>query len=59
MPKILAVDDSVTMRRVLELTFRGLDGFEVVTFDSGEQAFAHAQGSGADLVIPLPAITAS
>ena len=51
MPKILAVDDSVTMRRVLELTFRGLDGFEVVTFDSGEQAFAHAQGSGADLVI--------
>jgi CheY-like chemotaxis protein len=50
-PKILAVDDSVTMRRVLELTFRGLDGFEVVTFDSGEQAFAHAQGSGADLVI--------
>lgn len=51
MPKILAVDDSVTMRRVLELTFAGLDGFEVVTFDSGDAAIAHAQSNGADLVI--------
>lgn len=51
MPKILAVDDSVTMRRVLELTFHGLDGFDVVSFDSGDAAMAHAQANGADLVI--------
>jgi DNA-binding response OmpR family regulator len=50
-PKILAVDDSVTMRRVLELTFHGLDGFDVVSFDSGDAAMAHAQANGADLVI--------
>ena len=51
MPKILAVDDSATMRRVLELTFAGLDGYEVVSFDSGDAAIAHAQANGADLVI--------
>ncbi len=51
MPKILAVDDSVTMRRVLELTFAGLEGFEVVSFDNGDAALQHAQASGADLVI--------
>lgn len=51
MPKILAVDDSATMRRVLELTFTGLDGFEVVSFDSGDAAIAHAQAHGADLLI--------
>lgn len=51
MPKILAVDDSATMRRVLELTFHGLDGFEVVSFDSGDAAVRHAQQAGADLVI--------
>ncbi len=51
MPKILAVDDSATMRRVLELTFTGLEGFEVVSFDSGDAAFAHATSHGADLVI--------
>ncbi|MBX7196387.1 MAG: response regulator, partial [Sandaracinaceae bacterium] len=51
MPKILAVDDSVTMRRVLELTFAGLEGFEVASFDAGDAAIAHAQANGADLLI--------
>ncbi len=51
MPKILAVDDSVTMRKVIELTFQALDGFAVTTFDSAQAAIAHAQSSGADLVI--------
>jgi CheY-like chemotaxis protein len=50
-PKILAVDDSVTMRRVLELTFAGLDGFEVVSFGDGDAAIQHAEQHGADLVI--------
>ena len=51
MPKILAVDDSATMRQVIELTFRGLDGFEVKTFDSADQALQHAESSGADLIL--------
>ncbi|MBN8615792.1 MAG: response regulator, partial [Deltaproteobacteria bacterium] len=51
MPKILAVDDSATMRRVLELTFSGLEGFEVVSFDSGDAALSHAQSQGGDLLI--------
>lgn len=50
MPKILVVDDSVTMRRVLEYTFAGQEGFEVVTFDNGDAALA-AAGQGADLLI--------
>lgn len=51
MPKILAVDDSATMRRVLELTFAGIDGFDVVSFESSDAALAHASTQGADLVI--------
>lgn len=51
MPKILAVDDSATMRQVIDLTFRGLEGFEVKTFDSADQAIQHAESSGADLIL--------
>jgi len=50
-PKILAVDDSATMRQVIDLTFRGLDGFEVKTFDSADQAFQYAESAGADLIL--------
>lgn len=57
MPKILAVDDSATMRRVLELTFTGLDGFEVVSFDSGDAALAHASSHGGDLLIADASMT--
>lgn len=48
MPKILAVDDSVTMRRIVEMTFIGQD-IQVVTADGGESGL-HAS-SGADLII--------
>lgn len=51
MPKILAVDDSATMRRIYEMTFAGQDGFEVVTVDSGDAAVRHALERGADLVL--------
>jgi CheY-like chemotaxis protein len=50
-PKILAVDDSATMRRIYEMTFAGQDGFEVVTVDSGDAAVRHALERGADLVL--------
>ena len=50
MPKILAVDDSATMRRIYEMTFAGQDGYEVVAVESGEQA-ARAAAQGADLVL--------
>ena len=51
MPKILAVDDSATMRRIYEMTFAGQDGFEVVTVDTGDAAVRHALERGADLVL--------
>ena len=51
MPKILAVDDSATMRRIYEMTFAGQDGFEVVTVDTGDAAVRHALEQGADLVL--------
>lgn len=49
MPKILAVDDSVTMRRILEMTFIGQDGIQVVTADGGESGLNAM--AGADLII--------
>jgi CheY-like chemotaxis protein len=45
--KILAVDDSVTMRRILEMTFIGQDGIQVVSTDGHDAGAAN----GADLLI--------
>ncbi len=47
---LLAVDDSVTMRKVLEITFAGPD-FRVVTANSPDGAFAKLKTDQADLVI--------
>lgn len=49
MPKILAVDDSATMRRIYEMTFAGQSGYEVVTANGEEQALRNA--GGVDLVL--------
>jgi CheY-like chemotaxis protein len=49
LPKILAVDDSATMRRIYEMTFAGQSGYEVVTANGGEQALRSA--GGIDLVL--------
>lgn len=51
MPKILAVDDSATMRRIYEMTFAGQDGMEVVTVDSGDAAIRYVLERGADIVL--------
>jgi CheY-like chemotaxis protein len=50
-PKILAVDDSATMRRIYEMTFAGQDGMEVVTVDSGDAAIRYVMERGADIVL--------
>ncbi len=51
MPKtLLAVDDSVTMRKVLEITFSGED-FEVVTAESAQAALAKMSDKPAAVVI--------
>lgn len=47
--KILVVDDSATMRRVLEMTFAGEDA-HVTTVRSGEEALAKARELGPDVV---------
>ncbi len=48
--KILAADDSATMRKVLEMTFAG-EPVEIETVDSGEAAVERASQSSPDLVI--------
>ncbi|MFK7992408.1 MAG: response regulator [Sandaracinaceae bacterium] len=48
--KILAADDSATMRKVLEMTFAG-EAVELETVDSGEAAVERASKSPPDLVI--------
>ncbi len=50
MARIVAVDDSVTMRKVIELAFQG-EGHTVTTVASGEEALRLASERGADLVI--------
>ena len=51
MPKtLLAVDDSATMRKVLEITFGG-DDFQVVTADSRDKALAQLGGKPAVVLI--------
>src|SRR5262249_62099323 len=47
---LLAVDDSVTMRKVLEITFAGPD-FRVVTANSPDAAMQKLKGEKVDLVI--------
>jgi len=47
---ILAVDDSVTMRKILEITFAGTD-FHLVTVGSGDEAAGALRGGGIGLVI--------
>lgn len=47
---LLAVDDSVTMRKVLEITFAGPD-FRVVTANSPDAAMQKLKGDKFDLVI--------
>ena len=48
--RILAADDSATMRKVIELTFAG-EAVDVETVDSGEAALERAASSPPDLVI--------
>ncbi len=47
---VLAVDDSVTMRRVLEITFAGPD-FNVITADSVDAALQKLKSVKADVVV--------
>lgn len=47
---LLAVDDSVTMRKVLELTFAG-EGYRVVTVDSADAALAKLRSERPALVL--------
>lgn len=48
--KILAADDSATMRKVLEMTFAG-EGVDLTTVDSGQAALERASADPPDLVI--------
>lgn len=47
---VLAVDDSVTMRRVLEITFAGPD-FNVITAESADAALQKLKSVRADVVV--------
>jgi CheY-like chemotaxis protein len=50
MPKLLLADDSVTIQRVIELTFSGED-VQVVTVGDGEEAIARIPGERPDIVL--------
>ncbi len=50
MSRILAVDDSATMRKILEMTFIGQDGIQLGAVSSGESALKAAE-HGVDLII--------
>ncbi|UJR80975.1 response regulator [Sandaracinus amylolyticus] len=51
MPKILGVDDSVTMRRILEMTFGGDPSTSISTVEDGDSAIRWATEQGVDLVL--------
>lgn len=50
MPKILAIDDSKTMRLAIKITFQAEEG-EVVAVSKGSEAVARAKQIGADVVL--------
>ncbi|MCA9636201.1 MAG: response regulator [Myxococcales bacterium] len=50
MPKILAIDDSKTMRLAIKITFQAEEG-EVVTVSKGSEAVARAKKQGSDIVL--------
>ncbi|AJQ96331.1 response regulator [Gynuella sunshinyii] len=50
MTKILAVDDSASMRQMVAFTLKGA-GFDVVEAQDGKQALSAAQGQKFDLVL--------
>ncbi len=50
MTKILAVDDSASMRQMVAFTLKSA-GFDVVDADDGDKALKIAQGESFDLVI--------
>ena len=50
MQKLLLADDSVTIQRVIELTFSGED-IQVVAVNDGEQAIARIQAERPDIVL--------
>ena len=54
--KILAVDDSATMRQILEMTFAGEDA-EVTTVESGQQAVDAASRLQPDVVLADASMT--
>ena len=49
--KILVADDSVTMRKILEMTFAGVRHAEVVTVASGKEAIEKARTMRPDVVL--------
>lgn len=49
-PKILAVDDAVTMRKMVAFTLRGA-GFEVVEAGDGAEALTKVKAQSFDLII--------
>lgn len=51
MPKILGVDDSKTMRRILEMMFAGDASSSITTVDDGDSAVRWAAENGADIVL--------
>jgi CheY-like chemotaxis protein len=50
-PKILGVDDSVTMRRVLQMSFAGDAGNSLTTLGSGEEALRWCREHAPDVVL--------